>query len=402
MSAGAYRGYGATQGLFAVESAVNELAARLGMDPFELREKNIVREGDVMPAYYGQVNTSCTLDRCLARVREMIDWDNKYPCRDMGNGKVRAVGMGMAMQGSGITSMDVGSATLKVNDEGFYTLLIGAADMGTGCDTTLAQIAAEVLECPLDNITTLSADTDWSPYDSGSYASSTIYVTGKATEKCALELRGKICALGAKLLGCDKEQVSFDGREVRGEEGENAGKTISLSDIATASMNGNSIELQATVTHSSEVSPPPYMVGAAEIEVDTETGEVTLLDYAAAVDCGTPINPNLTRVQAEGGIAQGIGMTLTESVTYDDRGYPMENSLFQYKIPARVDIGKIRVEFENSYEGEGPFGAKSIGEVVINTPLPAISDAIRNAVGKRFYELPITPEKIAMAALEKK
>lgn len=402
MSAGAYRGYGATQGLFAVESAVNELANILGMDPFKIREMNITHEGEIMPAYYGQMNTSCALDRCLARVHDMIDWDNKYPCRDMGNGKIRAVGMGMAMQGSGITSMDVGSATLKVNDEGFYTLLIGAADMGTGCDTTLAQIAAEVLECPLDNITTLSADTDWSPYDSGSYASSTIYVTGKATEKCALELRGKICALGAKLLGCDKEQVSFDGREVRVEEGENAGKTISLSDIATASMNGNSIELQATVTHSSEISPPPYMVGAAEIEVDTETGEVTLLDYAAAVDCGTPINPNLTRVQAEGGIAQGIGMTLTESVTYDDRGYPMENSLFQYKIPARVDIGKIRVEFENSYEGEGPFGAKSIGEVVINTPLPAIADAIRNAVGKRFYELPITPEKIAMAALEKK
>ena len=402
MSAGAYRGYGATQGLFAVESAVNELANILGMDPFKIREMNITHEGEIMPAYYGQLNTSCALDRCLARVHDMIDWDNKYPCRDMGNGKVRAVGMGMAMQGSGITSMDVGSATLKVNDEGFYTLLIGAADMGTGCDTTLAQIAAEVLECPLDNITTLSADTDWSPYDSGSYASSTTYVTGKATEKCALELRGKICALGAKLLGCDKEQVSFDGREVRVEEGENAGKAISLSDIATASMNGNSIELQATVTHSSEISPPPYMVGAAEIEVDTETGEVTLLDYAAAVDCGTPINPNLTRVQAEGGIAQGIGMTLTESVTYDDRGYPMENSLFQYKIPARVDIGKIRVEFENSYEGEGPFGAKSIGEVVINTPLPAISDAIRNAVGKRFYELPITPEKIAMAALEKK
>ena len=402
MSAGAYRGYGATQGLFAVESAVNELANILGMDPFKIREMNITHEGEIMPAYYGQLNTSCALDRCLARVHDMIDWDNKYPCRDMGHGKIRAVGMGMAMQGSGITSMDVGSATLKVNDEGFYTLLIGAADMGTGCDTTLAQIAAEVLECPLDNITTLSADTDWSPYDSGSYASSTTYVTGKATEKCALELRGKICALGAKLLGCDKEQVSFDGREVRVEEGENAGKTINLSDIATASMNGNSIELQATVTHSSEISPPPYMVGAAEIEVDTETGEVTLLDYAAAVDCGTPINPNLTRVQAEGGIAQGIGMTLTESVTYDDRGYPMENSLFQYKIPARVDIGKIRVEFENSYEGEGPFGAKSIGEVVINTPLPAISDAIRNAVGKRFYELPITPEKIAMAALEKK
>ena len=401
MSAGAYRGYGATQGLFAVESAVNELANILGMDPFKIREMNITHEGEIMPAYYGQLNTSCALDRCLARVHDMIDWDNKYPCRDMGNGKIRAVGMGMAMQGSGITSMDVGSATLKVNDEGFYTLLIGAADMGTGCDTTLAQIAAEVLECPLDNITTLSADTDWSPYDSGSYASSTTYVTGKATEKCALELRGKICALGAKLLGCDKEQVSFDGREVRVEEGENAGKTISLSDIATASMNGNSIELQATVTHSSEISPPPYMVGAAEIEVDTETGEVTLLDYAAAVDCGTPINPNLTRVQTEGGLLQGIGMTLTENITYDKNGYPEENSLFQYKIPARTDVGKIKVEFESSYEPNGPFGAKSIGEVVINTPLPAISDAIYNAIGTRFYELPITPEKIAMAVAEK-
>ena len=218
MSAGAYRGYGATQGLFAVESAVNELANILGMDPFKIREMNITHEGEIMPAYYGQLNTSCALDRCLARVHDMIDWDNKYPCRDMGNGKIRAVGMGMAMQGSGITSMDVGSATLKVNDEGFYTLLIGAADMGTGCDTTLAQIAAEVLECPLDNITTLSADTDWSPYDSGSYASSTTYVTGKATEKCALELRGKICALGAKLLGCDKDagQLRRNGSPRRG------------------------------------------------------------------------------------------------------------------------------------------------------------------------------------------
>ncbi len=157
MSAGAYRGYGATQGLFAVESAVNELAAKLHMDPFELRMKNIVKEGDVMPAYYGQVNTSCALDRCLERVKKMIDWEHKYPVRDMGNGKVRAVGMGMAMQGSGINSVDVGSATIKVNDDGFYTLAIGAADMGTGCDTILAQIAAEVLECSVDEITVFGA-----------------------------------------------------------------------------------------------------------------------------------------------------------------------------------------------------------------------------------------------------
>ena len=399
MSAGAYRGYGATQGLFAVESAVNELADKLGIDPFVIRQRNIVHEGDVMPAYYGQVNTSCALDRCLQAVHDNIGWDEKYPVRDMGNGKVRAVGMGMAMQGSGITSVDVGSASLKINDDGFYTLSIGAADMGTGCDTTLAQIAAEVLDCPLDNITVFGADTDTSPYDSGSYASSTTYITGKATEKCAMKLRGQICKLGAELLECTEDEVEFDGKDVF--KSKDPTQKKSLSEIAYASQFGHMVPLEATETHTSPLSPPPFMVGAAEVEVDTETGEVKLLEFDACVDCGTPINPNLTRVQAEGGLLQGIGMTLTENITYDKNGYPEENSLFQYKIPARTDVGKIKVEFESSYEPNGPFGAKSIGEVVINTPLPAISDAIYNAIGTRFYELPITPEKIAMAVAEK-
>ena len=394
MSAGAYRGYGATQGLFAVESAVNELADKLGIDPFVIRQRNIVHEGNGMPAYYGQVNTSCALDRCLQAVHDNIGWDEKYPVRDMGNGKVRAVGMGMAMQGSGITSVDVGSASLKINDDGFYTLSIGAADMGTGCDTILAQIAAEVLECPLENIAVLGADTDSSPYDSGSYASSTTYVTGKAVEKCALELKDKICTLGAQLLGLDKAAALFTGDAVTSEDGT---QRVPLASIAAASQCGNTVALEATVTHSSEISPPPFMVGAAEVEVDLETGEAQVIRYEAAVDCGTPVNPNLARVQAEGGILQGIGMALTENVTYNDRGMPRESSLMQYKIPCRTDIGHIDVSFESSYEGTGPFGAKSIGEVVINTPLPAVADAIYHATHKRFYELPITREQIAMA-----
>ena len=394
MSAGAYRGYGATQGLFAVESAVNELADKLGIDPFVIRQRNIVHEGDVMPAYYGQVNTSCALDRCLQAVHDNIGWDEKYPVRDMGNGKVRAVGMGMAMQGSGITSVDVGSASLKINDDGFYTLSIGAADMGTGCDTILAQIAAEVLDCPLDNVTVLGADTDSSPYDSGSYASSTTYVTGKAVEQCAEQLKQKICQVGAGLLGLDERAVVFAGDAVTSEDGT---QRATLAQIAAASQCGSHTALEAVVTHSSEISPPPFMVGAAEVEVDLETGEAQVIRYEAAVDCGTPVNPNLARVQAEGGILQGIGMALTENVTYDDRGMPQENSLMQYKIPARNDIGHIHVVFENSYEGTGPFGAKSIGEVVINTPLPAVADAIYHATHKRFYELPITREQIALA-----
>lgn len=394
MSSGAYRGYGATQGLFAVESAVNELADKLGIDPFVIRQRNIVHEGDVMPAYYGQVNTSCALDRCLQAVHDNIGWDEKYPVRDMGNGKVRAVGMGMAMQGSGITSVDVGSASLKINDDGFYTLSIGAADMGTGCDTILAQIAAEVLDCPLDNVTVLGADTDSSPYDSGSYASSTTYVTGKAVEQCAEQLKQKICQVGAGLLGLDERAVVFAGDAVTSEDGT---QRATLAQIAAASQCGSNTALEAVVTHSSEISPPPFMVGAAEVEVDLETGEARVIRYEAAVDCGTPVNPNLARVQAEGGILQGIGMALTENVTYDDRGMPQENSLMQYKIPARNDIGHIHVVFESSYEGTGPFGAKSIGEVVINTPLPAVADAIYHATHKRFYELPITREQIALA-----
>lgn len=395
MSAGAYRGYGATQGLFAVESAVNELADMLHMDPFELRFKNIIKEGDVMPAYYGQVNTSCALDRCLARVKDMIRWDEKYPVRMVSETKARFVGMGMAMQGSGISNVDVGSATLKLNDEGVYTMNIGAADMGTGCDTILAQIAAEVLECSTDDISVFGADTDSSPYDSGSYASSTTYVTGKAVEQCALELRARIEKLGARLIGCGKEDVTFDGTQVICEaEGELMGKSVSLSEIATASMCGNDISLTVTNTHTSPISPPPFMVGAAEVEVDLETGECKVIEYDACVDCGTPVNPNLARIQAEGGILQGIGMTLSENITYSNRGNLYENSFLQYKIPSRMDIGHLRVEFECSYENAGPFGAKSIGEVVINTPLPAITDALSHAAGKRFYELPITPEQI--------
>ena len=397
MAAGAYRGYGATQGLFAVETTVNKLAAKLGRDPIELRMQNMVREGQLMPAYYGETANSCALDRCLARVKEMIGWDEKYPCCDMGNGKVRSVGIGMAMQGSGISGVDVGSATIKLTEDGIYTLTIAAADMGTGCDTILAQMAAECLDCSVDQIIVSGADTDTSPYDSGSYASSTTYITGKAVEKACLKLQEQIRKLAATMLKCEEEKVEFDGHIARNLENGNA---VTLEEIGTASMCACNQALQVTESHRSPVSPPPYMVGAVEIELDKETGHVEILDYAAVVDCGTVINPNLARVQAEGGIVQGIGMTLYENIQYTDKGQMMNNSLMQYKIPTRLDMGKIRVEFAPSHEGTGPFGAKSIGEVVINTPLPAITHAIANATGLWFNELPITSEQIAMGLVK--
>lgn len=398
MSAGAYRGYGATQGIFAVESAINELAVKLNMDPVALREMNLTREGDVMHAYYGETANSCTLDRCLERTAEMIGWKEKYPCRVMPDGKIRGVGIAMAMQGSGISSVDTGSVSIKINDDGFYALTIGASDMGTGCDTILSQMAADCLDCSVDDIIVYGVDTDVSPYDSGSYASSTTYVTGMATVKACQTLVDKMKAYGAEKLGCSVDDVEFDGEKVYSLKD---GSSISRKDIGNAIMCAGENALFATEAHSSPVSPPPFMAGAVEVEVDPEIGSVKLIDYAAVVDCGTVVNPNLARVQVEGGLVQGIGMALHENITYNEKGELAENSLMQYKIPTRMDMGKLRVEFDSSYEPTGPFGAKSIGEIVINTPAPAIAQAIYNATGLRFTELPITPEKIAMGMIDK-
>lgn len=391
-SAGAYRGYGATQGIFALESMVNELAEKLGMDPTVLREKNMVRQGMVMPAYYGELASACALDKCMAHCKELFHWDEKYPVRDMGGGKVRTAGVAMAMQGSCISSLDVGSATVKLTEEGGYNLLIGAADMGTGCDTILSQMVAEHMDCHVDQVAVFGADTDASPYDSGSYASSTTYITGKAVELACDKLKKQMCLIGAEILGCPPAEVEFEnGRVVR----PGTGETVTPAQIGVKSQLFNTHPAEATATHSSPVSPPPYMVGMVEIELDKLTGQVTVLDYMAVVDCGIPINPALARIQTEGGIVQGIGHTLMENVTYRG-GCPAERSLMQYKIPTRLDMGKLTVEFEHSHEPTGPFGAKSIGEIVINTPAPALAHAIYRATGVWHRELPITPEQIAM------
>ena len=396
-AAGAYRGYGATQGIFALESAVNELAEKLKIDPVELRMKNIVREGMFMPAYFGETANACALDRCITHCADHFHWKEKYPVRDMGNGKVRTAGMAIAMQGSCISNVDVGSCTLKLSDDGTYNMLIGAADMGTGCDTILAQMAAEVLDCEPDQIVVFGADTDASPYDSGSYASSTTYVTGMATQNAAMELRENMMKIGAELLGCTLDEVEFDGEKVYLVDGD---QSVSLSDIAVKSQVNNRIPVDVTATYSSPVSPPPYMVGMAEIELDKETGSVKILDYDAVVDCGIPVNPNLARVQTEGGIGQGIGMALYENVTYNANGKITEGDFMQYKIPTRQDVGNIHVEFETSYEPSGPFGVKSIGEIVINTPAPALAHAIYRATGVWHRTVPFTPEKILMGMLD--
>ncbi len=398
MPAGAFRGYGATQGTFALESAVNKLAERLAIDPTEVRLKNISQKGETFLTGHGVQLGSTALDRCIKKGREMIGWKEKFPRQTLSGTKVRGVGMAITMQGSGIANIGTASAEIRLTDDGNFALLIGATDMGTGCDTILSQIAAEVLEVPLDKIYVSAGDTDTSPFDPGSYASSTTYLAGTAVIKAAEELKGKILDQGAKFLGVSKENVIFEELSVRRIDGEGE---ISLAKIAEQTILGmGNLQLAAMATHGSQISPPPYVAGFAEVEVDVETGKVDLIDYVAVVDCGTMINPNLARIQAEGGIVQGIGMALFEEVRYSNLGKMETNTFMQYKIPCRQDVGNVRIAFEESYEPSGPFGAKSIGEVVANTPPPAIVNAVYNAVGVQVHHLPVTAEKVFLEMLK--
>lgn len=392
MPAGALRGYGATQGCFALESALNELAHKLNMDPTEIRLKNLMKAGESSIAFDGKSFNSSTLDKCIEKGKEMIGWNEKFPAKEVAPGKVRSVGMAVTMQGSGIASVDTASAEIRLNDDGSYSLYLGSTDMGTGSDTILAQMAAEILDTEVDNIVVIAADTDVSPYDPGSYASSTTYVTGMAVVKACEQLLEKIKETAGNILEVSSEELFFDGQVVKTNDEK---REIAIKSIAENVLVGSKYEqLVGTATHGSDVSPPPFIAGFAEVEVDKETGKVDLIDYVAVVDCGTVINPKLATIQTEGGIAQGIGMALYEEVRYDNRGKMDTDSFMQYKIPCRKDIKSIRVAFEESFEPTGPFGAKSIGEVVINTPPPAIAAAVYNAVGVNIRSLPITPERV--------
>ncbi len=406
---GALRGYGVTQGAFALESAINELAHKLNMDPTELREKNMLKKGETSPIFNmttvgaGKepiIMNSCELEYCVKRGKELIGWDSKYPRQQISPDKIRGVGMSIAMQGSGIPGIDTATATIKLEDNGCFMLLLGATDIGTGSDTILRQVAAEALGVDDDTISVYSSDTDLTPFDVGAYASGTTYFSGNAVKKAASKMKELIVQEGARHLNIDIEDVIFDGKEIRNKSGDEG---ISLADLSNRLIYKNPTnQLTSTASFGTSDVAPPFVSGFAEAEVDIETGKVELINYVAVVDSGTIINPTLARIQTEGGVVQGIGMALFEEVREDNRGRMITNELMEYKIPSRLDINNIIVDFAESYEPTGPFGAKSIGEVVTNTPCPAIVDAVYNAVGIRVRELPITPEKVKMLLKNKK
>ncbi|KNF10211.1 putative hypoxanthine oxidase XdhD [Gottschalkia purinilytica] len=403
---GAFRGFGATQGVFALENTINEIAEKLNIDPTVIHDMNMIKQGECAIRFdcNGVKNTgpyeimqSCGLEQCVKRGKELIGWDEKFPGKQVAPNKFRGVGMAIARQGSGVPYQDMGSATLKLNEDGTFMLLIGATDIGQGSDTILSQICAEAVGIKTEDITVLSSDTDLTPFDSGAYASSTTYVTGNAVKKTGEKMRKMIIEEAARILNVPVRSINFDKGKITID---GISKNMTLGELGKTLLYAQK-ELIASDSYVCYKSPPPYIAAFAEVEVNTDTGKVFVENFVGVVDIGTPINPTLAKIQAEGGILHGIGMALHEEVRMNDKGKMETNSFMTYKVPTRKDFGNIIVEFDDSYEPSGPYGAKSVGEVTLNTSAPAIREAIYNAVGVRINSLPMTPEKVLMALKNK-
>jgi putative selenate reductase molybdopterin-binding subunit len=398
--AGAYRGYGGTQGQYAIEVAVDQLAEALGMDPLEVRTRNHIRRGGTSPIFrelgegregVEQTVTSCELPRCIELGAERIGWADKRGRRRREGSWVHGVGMSIHMQGSGIPLIDMGAASIKVNDDGSINLSVGATDLGTGSDTILGQIAAEVLGLPLRKVLVRSSDTDLTPFDTGAYASSTTYVSGEAVRRAAVEVRDQLLAAGAEMLRVDAADLEVGDERVTAPDG----TSVSLERIALRALYGtNQHQIAATASAVPEASPAPFLASFAEVAVDLDTGRIRPVRWFLAGDCGTVINPRLAEGQLEGALVNGIGYALVEDLAIDDRGRARGTDFGRYKIPGSCDLPDIEAVLVDSYDPTGPMGAKSIAEIGINAALPTIANAVHDATGIWLTESPFTAEKV--------
>lgn len=401
--AGAYRGYGATQGYFALETAMDELAAKLKLDPVELRRRNHIRTGESSPIFeklgegregVAQTIKSCELSRCIEIGAKRIGWTDRRGKRVRDGSWVHGLGMSVHMQGSGIPMVDMAAATIKMNEDGSFNLLIGATDIGTGSDTILGQITAETLGVPLSKIIVTSSDTDVTPFDVGAYASSTTYVSGMAVQRAAEQVRAQILDVAATMLEADEKTLTLADERVRS----SGGRSVSLAEVCQRAMyQSEQFQIAATASFVPEESPPPFLASFAEVAVDTDTGLVKVIKYVAAVDCGVAINPKMAEGQVEGAIINGIGYALTEEMLFSSQGRVRNPTLFDYKILGARDVPPLEVILVESYEPTGPMGAKSVGEIAINAPVPTIANAIYDAIGVRLTKTPFTAERVLEA-----
>lgn len=407
--AGAYRGYGATQGYAVLEQVVDEIAEKLGMDPAEIRKINHIKTGETSPIFKAlgegregvtQYIQSEATDKLLELGTKEIGWYEKIRNPVENATKVRGIGMALLMQGSGIPIIDMGAATIKLNEDGSFNMLYGGTDIGTGLDTVVAQIVSETLGVKPEQIIVYAADTDVTPFDKGAYASSGTFISGGAVYNAALKVREQILEVTKEIFGefDTKNFIMKDGFVIS----EKSGKKVSLSEIAYQTLYlKKQQQIMATNSFVSDSSPPPFAAHFVEIEVDKETGIITPIKYVAAVDCGVAINPELAKGQIIGSIVNGIGYALTEEYKFSQTGKLINSNFMEYRIPSSRDIPDIKTILIETYEPKGPYGAKSVAEININGPIPAIGNALYNALGIRIHKLPYTPEKVLEALKNK-
>ncbi len=404
---GAYRGYGATQGFFGYNVMLDMIAEELGIDTLEFFKKWHIKKGETSPIFkelgegkegVSQIIRSCALSECIEKGAEAIGWNEKRRKKIRRGDKVRGVGAAILMQGSGIPKIDMGAAYMKMNEDGSFNLHIGATDLGTGSDTILAQIAAEEIGTGVDKIIVYSSDTDFTPFDVGAYASSTTYISGGAVLKCARKIKEEILKVASEMLNVPQDALCIENGNVYTKDGT---QKISFSDIAIYALyTKNQHQIQAVGSHIGLESPPPFMAQFAEVEVDIKTGRIEVIKFVSAVDCGQPINPVLVEGQVEGAAVNGIGYALWEEYVFDEKGRMKNPSFWDYKIPSIKDIPEIETIICKSYEPTGPHGAKSVAEIGINGPIPAIANAVYDAIGVRLTKTPFTPERVIRAIKE--
>ena len=406
--AGAFRGYGVPQGYWPLDRHMEKIARALNLDPIEFRLKNAIHPGEYHPFSTAwnegreprpEIIHTVGLEQCVAQGRAAIAWDDKFGNESWRQGsnpshKRKGIGVAMVMQGTAIPYLDMGGASIKMNDDGSFNLLVGATDLGTGSDTVLAQMAAEVLGVPLEDMITYSSDTDFTPFDKGAYASSTTYISGTAAVKAAEIVAERIKVRATMILGLPESESSnirLSNRQAIASDG----RTVSFTEIALDSLHKNNQEqIMGVASYVSPVSPPPFAAQFAEVTVDVETGAVTVDRLVMAVDSGVIVNPLTASGQIEGGMTQALGYAVCEEMRYDERGNAIERDLDRYHIFRADEMPELETIFVETFEPSHPFGVKAVAEIPMDGVAPAVGNAILDAVGVNVDDNPTTPEKV--------
>ncbi|MBA4399062.1 MAG: xanthine dehydrogenase, partial [Anaerolinea sp.] len=410
--AGAFRGYGVPQGFWPLERQIEHIARDLGMDSIDFRMKNALRSGELHPFSTAwsegreprpEIVHTVGLEECVRQAKAAIGWDQKYPDIEwhVVPGKPhlrRGIGVATVMQGTAIPYLDMGGASIKMNDDGSFNLLVGATDLGTGSDTVLAQMAAEVLGVPVDDILVYSSDTDFTPFDKGAYASSTTYISGAAVVRAAEMAAERIKLRAARLINklaagpeVSEEDILLANKQASTRDG----RFVTLEEIALNTLHHDDQEqIMGTGSYYSPVSPPPFAAQFAEVTVDVETGKVVVDRLVMAVDSGVIVNPITASGQIEGGMTQALGYAVCEEMVYDEKGRARETDLDDYHIFRADEMPALETIFVQTYEPSHPFGVKAVAEIPMDGVAPAVGNAILDACGAELLEIPATPERI--------